>query len=127
MVTAVLAQSASPGNEQRDYWSSAAADASGSRNVAGIKDPAIDKLIDRVIYAKDREELVAATHALDRVLLWNFYLVPQWHLPEVWTAYWDKFGKPEKQPTYIGVDIDSWWIDPEKEAALAGEYGRSLN
>ena len=127
VVTAVLAQSASPGNEQRDYWSSAAADASGSRNVAGIKDPAIDKLIDRVIYAKDREELVAATHALDRVLLWNFYLVPQWHLPEVWTAYWDKFGKPEKQPTYIGVDIDSWWIDPEKEAALAGEYGRSLN
>ena len=127
VVTAVLAQSASPGNEQRDYWSSAAADASGSRNVAGIKDPAIDKLIDRVIYAKDREELVAATHALDRVLLWNFYLVPQWHLPEVWTAYWDKFGKPEKQPTYIGVDIDSWWIDPDKEAALAGEYGRSLN
>ena len=127
VVTAVLAQSASPGNEQRDYWSSAAADASGSRNVAGIKDPAIDKLIDRVIYAKDREELVAATHALDRVLLWNFYLVPQWHLPEVWTAYWDKFGKPEKQPTYVGVDIDSWWIDPEKEAALAGEYGRSLN
>ena len=127
VVTAVLAQSASPGNEQRDYWSSAAADAPGSRNVAGIKDPAIDRLIDRVIYAKDREELVAATHALDRVLLWNFYLVPQWHLPEVWTAYWDKFGKPEKQPTYIGVDIDSWWIDPEKEAALAGEYGRSLN
>ena len=127
VVTAVLAQSASPGNEQRDYWSSAAADAPGSRNVAGIKDPAIDRLIDRVIYAKDREELVAATHALDRVLLWNFYLVPQWHLPEVWTAYWDKFGKPENQPTYIGVDIDSWWIDPEKEAALAGEYGRSLN
>lgn len=127
VVTAVLAQSSSPGNEQRDYWSSTAADAQGSRNLAGIREPAIDRLIDRVIFAKDRDELVAATRALDRVLLWNFYLVPQWHLPEIWTAYWNKFGKPETQPGYAGIDIDSWWIDPEKEAALQRRYGRTGN
>ena len=74
-------QSLSPGNEQRDFWGSDAADKDGSRNVIGIKNPAIDKLIDKIILAKDREELVAATRALDRVLLWNHYVVPQWHTP----------------------------------------------
>jgi microcin C transport system substrate-binding protein len=117
-VTAVLAQSQSPGNEQRDFWSSKAADTPGSRNLAGIKDPIVDALVERVIFAADREDLLAATHALDRVLLWNYYMVPQWHLPKVWIAYWDKFGIPDKQPTYAGVDIESWWIDPAKETAL---------
>ena len=121
-VTAVLAQSQSPGNEQRDFFSSAAADVPGSRNKSGIKNPVVDALVDKVIFATDREDLVAATHALDRVLLWNFYVVPQWHLPKVWIAYWNKFGMPEKQPSYVGVDTDSWWIDPEKEAALAAKY-----
>jgi microcin C transport system substrate-binding protein len=121
-ITVVLAQSQSPGNEQRDFWSSKAADSPGSRNYMGIKDPIIDALVDRVIYATDREDLVAATHALDRVLLWNYYIVPQWHLPKVWIAYWDKFGMPETQPSYIGVDIESWWVDPEKEAALQSKY-----
>ena len=122
VITAVLAQSQSPGNEQRDFWSSKAADTPGSRNAPGIKDPVVDALVDRVIYATSREDLVAATHALDRVLLWNYYVVPQWHLAKAWVAYWDKFGFPEKQPTYIGVDIDSWWIDPTKEAALQAKY-----
>lgn len=126
MITTVLAQSQSPGNEQRDFWSSTAADTPGSRNMMGIKEPVIDALVERVIFAADREDLLAATHALDRVLLWNFYIVPQWHLPEVWIAYWNKFGIPEKQPSYIGVDIDSWWIDPAKEAALATKY-KSVN
>ncbi|MBL8584625.1 MAG: ABC transporter substrate-binding protein [Rhizobiaceae bacterium] len=126
VITAVMMQSQSPGNEQRDFWSSHSADAQGSRNYSGIKDPVVDALVDRVVFAKDREELVAATHALDRVLLWNYYVVPQWHLPEIWVAYWNKFGHPDKQPEYIGVDIDSWWIDPEKEAALAAKY-RSVN
>jgi microcin C transport system substrate-binding protein len=126
IVTQVLAQSQSPGNEQRDFWSSRAADAPGSRNYSGIKDPVVDALVDRVVFATDRDDLVAATHALDRVLLWNYYLVPQWHLPEVWVAYWNKFGKPDKQPEYIGVDLDSWWIDPAKDAALAAKY-RSVN
>src|SRR6185295_15380635 len=68
-----FAQSMSPGNEQRDYWGSEAAGKEGSRNVIGIRNPAVDKLIDKIILAKDRADLVAATHALDRVLLWNFY------------------------------------------------------
>ena len=72
------AQSLSPGNEQRDFWGSQAADQPGSRNLVGIKNPAVDALIDRVIFAKNRDELVAATKALDRVLLWNHYVVPQW-------------------------------------------------
>lgn len=117
-----VAQSQSPGNEQREFWSSAAADLPGSRNYSGIKNPAIDKLVNKVIFATDRDELVAATRALDRALLWNFYVVPQWHLPVVWIAYWNKFGIPEKQPAYVGVDIDSWWIDPEREKALAAKY-----
>ena len=118
----VMAQSQSPGNEQRDFWSSAAADLPGSRNLMGIKDPVIDALIDKVVFARDREELVAATHALDRVLLWSYYVVPHWHNPVIWAAYWDKFGMPEKQPAYSGVDVDSWWIDKDKEAALAAKY-----
>lgn len=122
MITAVLPQSDSPGNEQRDFWSSRAADAPGSRNYSGIKDPIVDALVDRVIFASDRDDLVAATHALDRVLLWNFYVVPQFTRPDVWLAYWNKFGIPDKQPTYVGPDIDSWWIDTEKEKALAAKY-----
>lgn len=123
VVTVVLPQSQSPGNEQREFWSSAAADAVGSRNAAGIKDPVIDELVDRVIFAKDRAELVATTHALDRVLLWNFYVVPQWHNPDIWMAWWDKFGMPETQPAYLGVDIDSWWIDADKAAAFEARRG----
>src|SRR5690606_18703201 len=112
IVTTVLMQSQSPGNEQRDFWSSAAADMPGSRNVAGIKDPAVDTLIEQVIFAKDRETLIAATRALDRVLLWGFYTIPQWHLPEMWVAYWNKFGIPDQQPAYVGIDLESWWIEP---------------
>jgi microcin C transport system substrate-binding protein len=122
MTTVVLPQSDSPGNEQRDFWSSQAADSPGSRNYSGIKDPVVDALVDRVIFAKNRDDLVAATHALDRVLLWNFYVVPQFTRPDVWLAYWNKFGIPDKQPTYIGPDIESWWIDTDKEKALAAKY-----
>ena len=122
-VTAVLAQSQSPGNEQRDFWS---LDGRRRARLAQLSRASRTRWSMRwstsVIFATDREDLVAATHALDRVLLWNFYVVPQWHLPKVWIAYWDKFGMPEKQPSYVGVDTDSWWIDPEKEAALAAKY-----
>ncbi|QDZ01228.1 ABC transporter substrate-binding protein [Nitratireductor mangrovi] len=121
-VTGQFAQSLSPGNEQREFWGSVAADQPGSRNLAGIENPVVDALVEKVIYARDREELIAATHALDRVLLWNFYVVPQWHRPVLWLAYWNKFGIPDEQPGYLGADIDSWWIDPEKEAVLAKKY-----
>lgn len=122
IITTVLQQSLSPGNEQRDYWGSQAADLQGSRNLAGIRNEAVDELIDRVIFAADREELVAATRALDRVLLWNFYFVPQWHNPDIWVAYWDKFGIPEEQPHYVGVDLDSWWIIQEREEEIEEEF-----
>jgi microcin C transport system substrate-binding protein len=122
VTTALFQQSDSPGNEQRDFWSSKAADTPGSRNLMGIRNPVVDALIDRIIYAKDRDDLVAATHALDRVLLWNFYVVPQYYRAVVWLAYWNKFGMPDKQPSYIGADIDSWWIDQAKEKALAAKY-----
>jgi microcin C transport system substrate-binding protein len=122
MIGSVLAQSESPGNEQRDFWSSRSADAPGSRNYAGIKNPVVDALVDRVIFATDREDLVAATHALDRVLLWDFYVIPQYYRAVRWVAYWNKFGIPEKQPSYLGADTESWWIDPAKEAVLQAKY-----
>lgn len=120
-VTARFPQSESPGNEQRDYWSSQAASAEGSRNVPGIKDPVVDALIDKIIYAADREELVAATRALDRVLLWNYYTVPQYFQPTMRYAYWNKFGIPEKQPEYSGIDPQSWWILQDREAEIEAE------
>ncbi|MGX5799980.1 extracellular solute-binding protein [Bradyrhizobium sp. Arg314] len=122
VITSILAQSESPGNEQRDFWSSKAADTPGSRNYSGIKNPVVDALVDRIIFATGRDDLVATTHALDRVLLWNYYTVPQYYRAVVWLAYWNKFGMPEKQPTYRGADIDSWWIDTGKEKALAAKY-----
>jgi microcin C transport system substrate-binding protein len=126
MITSVLPQSDSPGNEQRDFWSSKAADTPGSRNYAGIKDPVVDALVDRVIFATDRDDLSADARALDRVLLWTYYSVPQFTRPDVWLAYWNKFGIPDKQPTYLGPDTDSWWIDVDKEKALAAKY-KGLN
>jgi microcin C transport system substrate-binding protein len=110
-------QSLSPGNEQRDFWGSAAADMAGSRNYIGIKNPAIDTLIDRVIFTKNRADLVAATKALDRVLLWNHYVVPQWTYGKVMTARWDRFGHPEVMPKYGRDSFPTiWWWDEAKAA-----------
>ena len=116
MIIGGAGQSESPGNEQRDYWSSDAADREGSRNTIGIRNPAVDALIDRIVDAPDRKSLVAATRALDRVLLWNHYAIPQWHVRMDRLAYWDRFGIP-KHPKY-GADVMSWWVDPAKDAAL---------
>ncbi|MEA2983996.1 MAG: microcin transport system substrate-binding protein [Alphaproteobacteria bacterium] len=108
-------QSLSPGNEQRGFWSSQAADQPGSRNLVGIKNPAVDAMIERVIFAKNREELVAATKALDRVLLWNHYVVPQFTYDKVRTARWDRFARPEKMPTYgMAAFPTIWWWDEAK-------------
>jgi microcin C transport system substrate-binding protein len=113
-------QSLSPGNEQRDFWGSQAADTPGSRNLIGIKDPAIDSLVDAIIYAKDREALVTATHALDRVLLWNHYVIPNFHITYFRVAYWDKFGRPEINPPYA-LAFDTWWVNPDEEKELQAE------
>jgi microcin C transport system substrate-binding protein len=118
MIIDVWGESLSPGNEQREYWGSQAADVSGSRNTIGIKNPAVDALIDRVVFAKSRSELEAATRALDRVLLWNFYVVPQFSYPFARYARWDRFSHAEL-PKYARAGLPSlWWFDAEKAARI---------
>jgi len=113
-------QSQSPGNEQRSFWGSAAADQPGSMNVIGLKDPVVDGLVDQLIAAPDRAALVARAHALDRVLQWGFYVVPNWYIAYDRLTYWDKFGMPAVVPAQ-GAQLDTWWIDPAKAAALAAK------
>ena len=111
-------ESLTPGNELRDYWGSRAATTPGSRNLVGIADKAIDRLIDRVVYADDRADQVAATHALDRVLLWHHCVVPQWSFNKVRTARWNRFVKPSLMPTYgMSAFPDIWWWDRQPAAA----------
>ena len=119
IITDVWGQSLSPGNEQREFWGSQAADRPGSRNIIGIKNPAVDALIERVIFAKDRADLVAATKALDRVLLWNFYVVPQFTYGFSRYARWDRFSHAEPLPKYGRSGLPSlWWYDAEKAARI---------
>ena len=113
-------QSQSPGNEQRSFWGSAAADQPGGMNVIGLKDPVVDGLVDQLIAAPDRAALVARAHALDRVLQWGFYVVPNWYIAYDRLTYWDKFGMPAVVPAQ-GAQLDTWWIDPAKAAALAAK------
>ena len=121
VVISLWGESLSPGNEQREFWGSAAADMAGSRNVIGIKNPAIDTLIERVIYTKDRDDLVAATKALDRVLLWNHYVVPQYTSSKVRTARWDRFGRPDELPKYGQSGWPFiWWYDADRAAKIGG-------
>ncbi|MFC0240020.1 extracellular solute-binding protein [Rhodopseudomonas telluris] len=118
IITDLWGQSLSPGNEQRDYWGSQAADQPGSRNTIGIKNPAVDALIDKVIFAKDRATLVAATRALDRVLLWNFYVVPQFTYGFMRYARWDRFSHADL-PKYARSGLPAlWWYDAEKAAKI---------
>ncbi len=127
LTVVVLPQSLSPGNEQFDLFGSAAAQTPGSRNYAGIDDPVVDALIERVVRAESREGLITATRALDRVLLWGHYVIPNWHTDVYRVAYWDKFGRPTVTPRYA-LGFESWWIDPERVAALraAGATLRSI-
>ena len=121
MIVNVWGQSLSPGNEQREFWSSASADQPGSRNLAGLKNPAVDRLVDSLIAAPDRASLVARVRALDRALQWTYLVIPHWHLPYDRIAFWDKFGYPAVTPMQ-GVQLDAWWVDPAKEQAL-GQRG----
>ena len=115
----VWPQSLSPGNEQREFWGSQSADVPGSKNTVGIKNPAIDALIDKVIFATDRSSLVAATKALDRVLLWNFYVVPQFTYGFARYARWDRFSHAEPLPKYGRSGLPSlWWFDSDKAARI---------
>ncbi len=113
MIVQTFSQSLSPGNEQRNYWGSNAADTNGSRNVIGIKNYAIDGLIENLINAKDRKELITLTKALDRVLLWGYYVIPQWHISSYRVLYWDFFDQPNYKPKY-SLGFDTWWINQKR-------------
>jgi len=120
IIVATREETLSPGNEQSGYWGSQAADQFGSLNLIGIKDPAIDAMINEIIFANSRADLEAATRALDRILLWNHYVVPQWTYGKVRTARWDRFGHPRSMPTYGAAAFPNlWWWD-NKRSAKAG-------
>jgi microcin C transport system substrate-binding protein len=119
IITDLWGQSLSPGNEQREFWGSQTADQPGAKNTIGIKNPAVDALIDRVIFAKDRPTLEAATKALDRVLLWNFYVVPQFTYGFTRYARWDRFSHTEPLPKYGRSGLPSlWWYDADKATKI---------
>jgi microcin C transport system substrate-binding protein len=113
MTVHVAPQSLSPGNEQRDFWSCEAADVQGSRNVAGVCDPVVDALVEAVIDAPNRQALIHRVRALDRVLQFGFYAIPNWYIDRFRVAYWDRFGRPADNPPY-GLALDTWWVDAEK-------------
>ncbi|MDD3029595.1 MAG: extracellular solute-binding protein [Alphaproteobacteria bacterium] len=118
MTSTVFGQSLSPGNEQTDMWGSAKAQQRGSRNLIGIQNPVVDSLIGTLIHAKTRKDLITACHALDRVLLWQYYVIPHWYIGAYRIAYWDKFGQPAVAPPYGLAVIDTWWVDPQKAEAI---------
>ncbi len=120
MIVSTFAQSQSPGNEQRSFWGSDGAAMEGGRNYIGISNGAIDELIEKVIEAQDRRELIAATRAMDRVLQWGHWVIPHWHIKYDRVAYWNKFGQPTVTPVR-GYQLMSWWIDPQRAAPLKGK------
>jgi microcin C transport system substrate-binding protein len=113
MIVTSYGQSQSPGNEQRNYWHSSSAERIGSRNYAGIRSPAVDGLIDRIIYAQTKEELIAGCRALDRVLWYGYYLIPNWYLPVHRLSYQNKFSRPQSLPLYYNPFqlLMTWWIE----------------
>jgi microcin C transport system substrate-binding protein len=124
ITVALFGQSQSPGSEQRGYWMSGEADTPGSKNIAGIRDPAIDALVELVIQSRDRETLVTRVRALDRLLQWGIYVVPHWHSKVDRVAYWDRFAQPAQAPRY-GFDVTTWWFDPDRPGSR--ELARRLS
>jgi microcin C transport system substrate-binding protein len=116
MIVITLPESESPGNEQSGYWTCASAKQEGGDNLMGVCSPVVDDLVHRILSSADHSQLVTATRALDRVLLYGWFVVPQWHLQSVRVAYWNIFGRPDK-PVRTGLAFDSWWVDPAKAAA----------
>lgn len=119
IIVNVWGQSNSPGNEQINYWHSSSADVKGSKNYIGIKSPAIDALVTKVVNSKDKGELLTATHALDRALLWNYYVIPQFYAGFFRVLHWDKFDKPKTLAIYDSqFGLWTWWA---KDAEKAGD------
>lgn len=110
ITSTVIAQSDSPGNEQLEFWGSSRADMPGSRNYIGIKDPVVDDLVKKIITARTREDLVAHVHALDRVLQWNHYIIPQWYFGAWRMAWWAKLDHPKKLSGMTPAIADTWWV-----------------
>jgi microcin C transport system substrate-binding protein len=123
MVVGNFAQSLSPGNEQRDFFGSKAADINGSHNLVGIKNPVIDALVDKIVAAPTREQLVTATRALDRVLLSGYYVIPHYHTRNYRLAYWDYLEQPKVKPKY-GLGLDFWWANSAKLAKIRAAQGK---
>jgi microcin C transport system substrate-binding protein len=121
MIIDLWGQSISPGNEQRDFWGSAAADRRGGKNSMGLKDPAVDQLIELVIAAPDRESLIVRTRCLDRVLQWHQFVVPQFRSGKELVAYWNRYSRPQKTAKYAPLAYDTWWLDEAKDRALQGK------
>jgi microcin C transport system substrate-binding protein len=119
IILSIIPQSASLGNEQRDYFGSERANIPGTRNFAGVKSPVVDRLIEQLIDSRSYRSLVAHAKALDRVLLGGYYMIPAWHSPVTWVAYWDRFSRPEIIPKYDALEISTWWFDAEKDAKLS--------
>jgi microcin C transport system substrate-binding protein len=116
MVVTSFPSSVSPGNELMNMFYSTSAEINGSRNLPGISSPVVDALVQEIIQAKDREQVVTASRALDRVLLYGEYLVPNWYINVHRVAYWNKFGIPDTQPLYydpISWLLKAWWTEPE--------------
>ena len=124
MITDAYLMSHAPGNELRELWGSASAGKEASRNRAGVRNPAIDAIIEDTIYARDRPELIAAARALDRAMLWNHYIIPQWFNPTAWIAYWDKFGRPARHPSQDPGVLTTWWYDSAAAAKLEAVNAR---
>ena len=118
MIVGGFGQSNSPGNEQREYWHSSSADNPGSRNFIGLKDPAVDSLVEGLINADSRQSLVAHTRALDRALLAGHYVIPNWHIKTWRVAYWDRLQHPEVTPLY-DVGLMTWWAKADAPVAPA--------
>lgn len=121
MIFSGIPQSASLGNEQRDFFGSERADTPGTRNFFGIKNPVIDQLMEQLIDSTSYRSLTNHAKALDRVLLWNYYMIPAWHSGTIRVAYWDRLSRPKIIPKYHGLDITTWWFDKEKDDKLTHE------
>lgn len=114
-----FSQPLTPGVEQRNYWSSQAADVIGGFNFSGIRDPAVDALVEKLVGAQSRNDSLAAARALDRALMWGWYVIPNWYSGTYRLAYWDRFGRPGKKPAFDLGLTETWWVDPARDQALS--------
>lgn len=127
MVGMIIGQSITPGNEQRAYWGTKAADLKGGQNYTGIKDPVIDILCEKIAGAPDFEALTTATKALDRILMASYIMIPHYYRSEIASAYWDRFGKPQTHPAYYPLPYTSaWWVDPIKDKVIQDALGSNV-